>query len=122
MNSILDGDDIDLSQILCIRDNDGRPALRIGLLATMFISEPWTRPVREAVADAAEDYIHHFREHLRWARHPKSGHMHAIETGRVRSPRDWLPEHPDGESWFFGFHGGEEERAAPEFQVAALGS
>jgi hypothetical protein len=119
--NMLDSDDADLSQILCIRDKDGRPALRIGLLATMFIAEPWTRPVREAVADAAEEYIRQFREHLRWAQHPKTGHMHAIEKGRVPFPRDWLPQHKDTKSWFFGFHGGEHEHSAAEFQVSALG-
>lgn len=120
--NLFDSDDADLSQILCIRDKDGRPALRIGLLATMFITEPWTRPVREAVADAAEEYMHQFREHLRWARHPKSGHMHAIEKGRVPFPRVWLPQHADGKSWFFGFHSGEQADAAAEFQVAGFGS
>src|SRR3954467_1456325 len=121
MTSMLDNDDVDLSEILCVRDKDGRPALRIGLLATMFVSEPWTRPVREAVADAAEEYIHQFREHLRWAQHPKTMHIHPIDKRKVPFPRDWLPQYEDGEAWEFGFHGGETDDAASEFQVSAYG-
>src|SRR3954469_495416 len=118
---MLDSDDADLSQILCLRDKDGRPALRIGLLATMFVAEPWTRPVREVVADAAEEYIRQFRAHLRWAQHPKTAHIHSIDKGRVPFPRTWLPQYEDGESWYFGFHGGESGEAASEFQVSAYG-
>jgi hypothetical protein len=121
MSSMLDSDDVDLSEILCVRDKDGRPALRIGLLATMFIAEPGTRPVREAVADAAEEYIRQFREHLRWAQHPKTAHIHPIDKRNVPFPRDWLPQYEDGEAWEFGFHGGETDEAASEFQVSAYG-
>jgi hypothetical protein len=122
MNTLLDTEDADISKLFCIRDKDGRVALRIGLVATMFFAEPWTRPVREAVAEAAEAYLHEFRPYLRWAQSPKTLHMHPIGDGEVPSPRDWLSQKKDGEFWDFGFHGGETAEAASEFQVHAMGS
>ena len=110
-----------LADLFCVRDKDGRPALRIGLLATMFLAEPWTRPVREAVTSAAESYLSAFRPFLRWAQHPKTARLHAIEKGNVPFPRDWLPQHEDGKAWEFGFHGGETNEATSEFQVSGYG-
>lgn len=109
-----------LADLLCVRDKDGRPALRIGLLATMFIAEGWTRPVREAVTNAAESYLSAFRPFLRWAKHPKTTRLHDIDKGKVPFPRDWLPQHEDGKAWEFGFHGGDTEKSASEFQISAL--
>ncbi len=115
-------DAAELANLLCIRDKDGRPALQIGLLATMFLAESWTRPVREAVASAAESYLCAFQPFLKWAKHPRTAHIHPIERGKVPFPRDWLPQHEDGKAWEFGFHGGETDEAASEFQVSAYGS
>jgi Protein of unknown function (DUF3396) len=122
MSTLLDREDTDISKLFCIRDKDGRVALRVGLVATMFLAEPWTRPVREAVAEAAEAYLHEFRPYLRWAQSPKTLHMHPIGDGKVPSPRDWLSQKKDGEFWDFGFHGGETDEAASEFQVQAMGA
>jgi hypothetical protein len=121
MNDYLDENEPDLSKLLCIQDADGHPALKIGLLATVFFEQAWTRPVREAVTDVAESYIQEFREHLRWARHPKTANIHPINSKRVRRPREWLPQHEDGKSWYFGFHGGEGNEAVSDFQVSAYG-
>ena len=115
-------DTSELADLLCIRDKDGRPALRIGLLATMFIADAWTRPVREAVTNAAESYLSAFRPFTHWAQHPRTAHFHATEKGKVLFPREWLPQYEDGKCWAFGFHGGETAEAASEFQVSALGS
>jgi Protein of unknown function (DUF3396) len=120
MDELLGCDETDLSQILCIRDKDDRPALRIGLLMTLFIPEAWTRPVREAIAEAAEEYVSQFRSYLRWSRSPEDGLAYGMDE--VPAPRDWLPQYPDGEGWFFGFHSGEQKNAAAEFQVYAFGS
>jgi Protein of unknown function (DUF3396) len=122
MSTFLDGEDADISRIFCIRDKDGRVALRIGLVATMFFAESWTRPVRETVVDAAEEYIRQFRPYLRWAEHPRTMHMHPIDSKKVPFPRSWLPQHEDNEDWSFGFHGGETNEATSEFQVSAMGS
>ena len=122
MSALLDTEDADISKIFCIRDTDGRAALRIGLVATMFLAEPWTKAVREAVADAAEAYLDAFRPYLRWAQSPKTLHMHPIGDGTVAFPRDWLSQKKDGEFWDLGFHGGETEEAAGEFQVRAFGA
>ena len=120
--TILDPNDVsELAKLLCIRDKDGRPALRVGFLATLFFTEPWTRPVREAVCDAAEEYIRQFRDHLRWAESPTS-HIHAIDSGKVPFPQEWMPQHEDGKAWQFGFHGGDSDEAASEFQVSGYGS
>lgn len=118
----LNDDEQDISGLLCISDGKDRPALRIGLLATVFFEDPWTRAVREAVADAAEGYIRLVREHLRWTKQPKTARICPISAGRVPSPGEWLPEHKDGLSWEFGLHGGEEQHDASDFQVSALGS
>lgn len=120
MSTLLDNNDTDISRILCIRDEAGRPIVKIGLLVTMFLTEPWTRSVREAVADAAEEYIRQFRDHLRWAKSPTS-HIYPIDSGKVPFPREWLPQHEDGEDWQLGFHGGDSDEAASEFQVSAFG-
>ena len=122
MSTLLDREDADISKLFCIRDKDGRAVLRIGLVATMFFAEPWTRAVREAVADAAEAYMHEFRPHLRWARNPTTLQAHPIENGKVPFAKDWLSQKKDGEFWGFGFHGGETEESASEFQVSAMGS
>lgn len=119
---MLDQNDVsELAKLLCIRDKDGRAELRIGLLATMFVTEPWTRPAREAVTDAAEEYLRRFRDHLRWAK-SQTSHIHPINGEKVPFPREWLPQHEDGKSWQFGFHGGESDEAASEFQVSGYGS
>jgi len=110
----------ELAKLLLIRDKEGRPALRIGLLATMYVTEPWTRPVREAVTEVAEEYIHQFRAHLRWAESSTS-HIYPIDSGKVPFPREWLPQLEDGKWWQFGFHGGESEQAVSEFQVSGFG-
>lgn len=112
----------ELAKLLCVHDKDGRPALRVGLLATLFFTEPWTRPVREAVTGAAEEYIRQFRDHLRWAQSPQGGRISALSKGKVPFPRDWVPQHQDGKSWHFGFHGGESPDAASDFQISAFGS
>lgn len=114
-------DAAELADLLCLRDKDGRPALRIGLVATMFLADASTRPVREAVTLAAESYLSAFQSSLKWAKHPRSAHIHAIGNGKVPSPRDWLPQHQDGKAWEIGFHGGETNEAASEFQVSAFG-
>ncbi|XYH93892.1 type VI immunity family protein [Sorangium sp. So ce1128] len=111
-----------MSKLVCLRDSNGRPALRIGLLATVFFEQPWTRATREAVAEAAEDYLREFRDHLRWAKQPRTARLYPIDSGRVKSPGEWLPEHKEGESWFWGFHGGERATDTSEFQVSAYGS
>jgi Protein of unknown function (DUF3396) len=117
----LDPNDVsELAKLLCIRDKNGRPLLRVGLLATMFFPDPWTRPAREAVTEVAEMYIQQFRSHLRWTQN-SSGHIYPIDIGEVPFPRDWLPQHEDGQSWQFGFHGGESDEAASEFQVSGYG-
>lgn len=119
--TMLDPNDVpELAKLLCLRDKDGRAEVRIGLLATMFIAEAWTRPVREAVTDAAEAYIRQFRSHLRWTK-DLSSYIHPIDSGKVLSPREWLPQHEDGKEWQIGFHGGESDEEASEFQVTALG-
>jgi hypothetical protein len=117
----LDKDDAsELVKMLCVRDNNGRAELRIGLLATMFLADTWTQPVREAVTDAAEAYIRLFRDHLRWAKDQNS-YIHSIDSEKVPFPRDWLPQHEDGQEWQLGFHGGDSDEAASEFQVSAFG-
>ena len=120
--ALLDHDDAsEISNLLCVRDKDGRVALRVGLLATMFFADPWTRSVREAVAEATDEYVREFRASLRWAENPKTGHMYDIRKRTLIPVRDWLPQHPEGKSYFFGFHSGEQGSAAAEFQVSVLG-
>jgi hypothetical protein len=122
MDSPLDEHEQDLSNILCIKDTDGRDAVMIGLLVTVFFDNQVTREVRERIADAAEDYIHLVREHLRWSVPPKAKREYPIGSTRTKFPREWLPDHPDGESWSFVFHGGNAGRAASAFYVEGFGS
>ena len=121
--TMIDHDDAsEVGDLLNVRAKDGRPALRIGLVATLYFTDPWTRGVREAVTEAAEDYIRQFRDHLRWAQSPKGARVHRMDKGKVPFPREWLPQHEEGESWYFGFHGGGSADEASEFQVSAYGS
>lgn len=113
---------VELARLLTVGGEDGSPALRVGLLATLFFTDPWTKPVRDAVTDAAEEYLRRFGTHLRWAQNPNGGPYQTMSSGKVQLPRDWLPQHKDGESWSFGFHGGESADSASEFQVSAFGS
>ncbi|WP_437752419.1 type VI immunity family protein [Sorangium sp. So ce1389] len=122
MNMLLDENEQDLSSFLCIPGNDGRPALRIGLLATMFLQEPWTRGAREAVAEVAEVYIRKFRERLQWTMQTKTARIYPISAGRIPSPGEWLPEHEDGLAWSFGLYGGDTMLEASDFQVSGFGS
>jgi hypothetical protein len=104
---------------LTIRDRDGHPVLMIGLLATFYFDKGWTRPVREAVTDVAEQYLDRFSEHIRWGSHPTSARIHPLTSKRIKRPKDWLPQHEDGQAWEFGFHGGETEASATPFQLSA---
>ena len=111
----------DLSKILSATDTKGRVFLTVGLVSTIFFEKPWTREVREAVADVTERYIEAFRPHLKYAMAPQGAKIHSIESRRVPFPREWLPQHPDGESWVLGFHGGESALSTSPFQVSAFG-
>jgi len=87
MNNLLNENEQDLAKMLCVRDRHGQPIVKIGLLATVFFDQPWTRAVREAVTDAAEDYLRQFRPHLKWAKHPwlsRSYHVYGPEAVTLR--------------------------------------
>ncbi|TKD03206.1 type VI immunity family protein [Polyangium fumosum] len=124
MSNMLPDEDLkSLSDLLCIRDTDGRPALMIGLMAYFYFREPWTRPVREAVTEIADEYLHQFEGQLKWIRDHRSDRapIYAIQKRRVALPRAWLPDNPDGQEWGIGIHGGESERAASDIQIQAFG-
>lgn len=110
-----------LQQHLVIPGADGRPGVVIGWMATVYFENPWTRSVREAVADVAEHYIKELGANLKWAQHPKTSSVHRMSKNRVRLPSQWLSQHEDGKSWKFGFHGGEQQDDASSFQVNGLG-
>jgi hypothetical protein len=122
MDIDLDKEDLEkLSDILTIRDEQGRAMLKVGWVVRMFFADPWTRPVREAVSEAAEDYLELVREHLRWARKSGTGRMSPIDKKKVPSPREWLPEYEDGASWSVGYHGGDNKEEASHFELDILG-
>ncbi len=121
MESIVSQEDVaKIAELLTVRDDKNRAALKIGFVSTMFFKEPWTRPAREAVSAAAEEYIQTFREHLRWARH-STGYMHPIDSGKVPFPWEWMPQLEDGKDWDLGYHGAEGDEEASEFMINAYG-
>jgi hypothetical protein len=122
MDVLLDEQEQELSSILCVKNNAGEIALMIGLLATVFFENPATRDTRERVADVAEDYINLVREHLRWSIPPGAKREHPVDSKRTRLPREWLPNHPDNESWELDFHGGDTAKAASAFGIKAFGT
>jgi hypothetical protein len=122
MDMILNEQEQDLSNILCVKDQDGRVRVMIGLLVTVFFDNQLTRKVREAVAEVAEDYIERVRKHLRWAVPPKATREYPIASEHVKFPRDWLPNLPDGENWSFDFHGGDTTKEASAFHICGFGS
>jgi hypothetical protein len=122
MDILLDEHERELSNILCVKDKDGRIAVMIGLLVTVFFENHLTREARERVADVAQDYIHLVRQHLRWTVPPGAKRTCSIDSAATRLPKEWLPDHPDGKSWSFDFHGGDMERAASAFHVCGFGS
>ena len=115
-------DEQELSNILCVKDKDGRVALMIGLLVTVFFEGQGSREMRERVADVAQGYVDLVRDHLRWTVPPNARREYPINSARTRLPREWLPSHPDGEYWSFDLHGGETAKAASGFHVHGFGS
>jgi hypothetical protein len=123
MTTIIDELDRDVSNLLCVHDRKGEIAITIGLIATVFFEEPWTQGNRDVVAALAREYMEMLGDKLRWARHPRTVVMHAIDSGRVALPWEWLPKHNDPEtSWEFLFHGGVGEETASPYVVSAFGS
>ena len=122
MDITLNEDEQDLSKLICVKDKEGQIKITVGLLVTVFFRDQLTRAVREDVSGLAQDYIELVGGNLRWTRHPKTLKMHPLDSRNVKLPRDWLPDHPDGESWEFEVHGGETGKAASAFQVSAFGS
>jgi hypothetical protein len=116
------GHDENLAALICVKDNDGRIGILVGLLITVFFENPWTRTVRERVVAVAERYIEECRSHLKWAMVPNGGRFHPIDSGIVPFPRDWLPQHEEGEAWGFAFHGGSTKYEASPFHISAYGS
>ena len=110
-----------LEKLLNVRDERGRVVLTFGLLATFYLKEPWTRPVREAVAEEAERYIALVREHLRWAWYEEKSEYCRMDERIVGMPVQWLPQRQDSTDWELGFHGGEDENATSAFAVDAFG-
>ncbi|NUQ78845.1 MAG: DUF3396 domain-containing protein [Polyangiaceae bacterium] len=122
MDIQFDENEQELSNILCVKDKDGRVAVMIGLVATVFFDNRRPREIRERVADVAEDYITLVREHLRWTRPPGARRSCRIDSPAMRLPKQWLPDHPDNKSWEFVFHGGDMALAASAFHVSGFGS
>lgn len=124
MSGIEEADRKALEKLLSIPNEDGVPVVMIGLLATLFLRESWTRPVREAVADVAEDYLQKFQDKLTWAATSisKTRGFYRVKSKPIPFPRIWLPEQPDGISWNFGWHGGKNKRAVSEFQIHGFGT
>jgi hypothetical protein len=122
MDIVLDEQEQELSNILCVKDQDGRICLMIGLLATVFFEKQLTREVREAVADIADDYIDRVRQHLRWVAPLNANREYPVDSAHGELPGSWLPNHPDGESWSFDFHGGDTPKATSAFHIEGFGS
>jgi hypothetical protein len=122
MEIVLDEQEQELSNILRVKDQDGRVRVMIGLLTTVFFENPLTRDMRQAVTDVAEDYIHRVKDHLCWVVPPKGKREYPIGSEHGKLPRDWLPNHPDGESWSFDFHGGDTAKEASAFHICGYGS
>jgi hypothetical protein len=112
----------DLSRILCIKDEQGNTVVMVGFVVTLFFEHPLTRASREVVAEVADSYISLVREHLRWARDPRTWRPQPFESGRVELPGKWLPNHPDGAKWMIGFHSGETSESTSTFRIEALGT
>jgi hypothetical protein len=122
MSDLLDGKDEELAKLLCLRDREGRVALTIGLVATVFFERPWEQEQREAVADLAERYIAEFRDKLKWSQGPKNANWYRINSKRARFPGDWLRKYKTAEEgWEFAFHGGESDTEATPIEVSAMG-
>lgn len=95
-----------LDTLTCIRGDDGRPVLMVGLLATLYFDRGWTRPVREAVTELAEQYLSRFRDQLHWAEDPSTGKFHPDHPFAV--PRSGCPSTRTARS---GSSGSRAERA-----------
>jgi hypothetical protein len=112
----------DISKIICVRDSSGRIVITVGLIATVFFENPWAQATRQAIIEVADSYLNAFRDHLTWARHPKTGRMYPISSTRIRHPRELLMNSPEDESWEFAYFGGDVEASASEFSVQGYGS
>lgn len=118
----LQENDQELLKNLSLKDKRGRTVVSVGLVATLFFEEAWTRSKREIIAMLVSNYMARFGEHLRFAKDMK-GKIYPIAANRVPHPASWLPSYPDeGEDWYFGFHSGNSAGEAGEFTVCGLGS
>ena len=122
MDINLDENERDLTKLICVKDKDGRIAVTVGLVCTVFLERPWERATKEAVSEVATRYISQFAEHLRYAEHPSSGKMYPITSKRIRPLREWLPIQPEGECGEFSVHGGETGEAASGFEASGFGT
>lgn len=109
-----------LEKLTCIRDNNGRPALMLGFVATVYFENGYTRPKREAVTELTEQYMRQFKDELQWSVEPGTAQPYPISSGKVKPPSEWLPQHEDGVEWWLGYYGGDHKEGAASFQVAAF--
>lgn len=113
----LEEDDQALMERLSINDPKGRKLAAVGLLATIYFDEPCTREKREIVAMLAEEYIARFGSYLRFTKDRRDAKVYPLHLKKVPSPKDWLPDHPDGEGWYFGLSSANTAREAGEHTV-----
>lgn len=124
MNTIdlnLQESDQDVLKKLCVKDSKGHIMVAVGLLATVYFDEAWTRAKREIAAGLARDYVTRFGKHLRFIQ-DKKGKNHPMDANRVPVPWDWVPNHPDRKNWSFSLNSGATACEAGEYTISCLGS
>jgi Protein of unknown function (DUF3396) len=117
----LNENDESLLTQLAIKDRKGRTMLTVGLMASFYFEEPWTRSKREIIAELAEEYVCRFGAHLRHTEDMRDATIYPLESKRVPSPKQWLPVHADGEAWYFGLHSGKSPSEAGQYTVQGYG-
>ena len=109
-----------LDEQLTYTDKEG-VVLKIALFATVYVEDTYTPEVRDAIVACCEDYTRLCGDHLRWAFHPDTRLMERFGEGKASSPRAWLTELPDDDSFFLRFHSGKWDRGAAPFSMTAMG-
>ena len=114
--------DESVEQKLTIIDDENRVVVRIALFCTLYFENGHITEVREQVADCIADYLNLCGNHVNWVKNPKTFKWHRVDDSTFPAMRNWLLKLEPNDSYELNFHGDEDEYAASQFRVTALGA
>jgi hypothetical protein len=101
--------------------HDGREALKLGLLLTLYFDNGHALERRKAVIDCFNDFWMSYGSKLHWAMNSTVNYWYDLSKRSVSPPAGWLAVDSE-EGWEFKYHGGARVDSASDLLVQALGS